>query len=134
MDLNPLLSLKLQEVRWNVSGSWKSIKGFVNTLPEKCPLSEFFWSVFSHIRTEYRDILRISQYAVQMRENTDQKNSKYGHFPRSDRFSVQGYYFILAWIAVFLIVFQNIFFHKMWNLFFEWKLSGKNIWWVKKIG
>ena len=32
-----------------------------------------FWSVFSLIRTEYREILRISPYSVRMRENTDQK-------------------------------------------------------------
>ena len=31
----------------------------------------FFWSVFSCIRTEYGKILRISPYAVQMRENID---------------------------------------------------------------
>ena len=36
-------------------------------LREKCPYSEFFWSVFCHIRIEY----------------SDQKNSKYGHFLRS---------------------------------------------------
>ena len=30
-------------------------------------------------------VLRISPYSVQMRENTDQKNSEYGHFSRSDR-------------------------------------------------
>ena len=28
----------------------------------------------------------ISQYSVKMRENTDQKNSKYGYFSRSDYF------------------------------------------------
>ena len=33
----------------------------------------FFWFVFSRIRTEYREILRISPYSVRMRENTDQK-------------------------------------------------------------
>ena len=32
-----------------------------------------FWFVFSRIRTEYREILRISAYSVRMRENTDQK-------------------------------------------------------------
>ena len=47
---------------------------------EKCPYSEFFWSVFSRIRTEYGEILRISPYSVRMRENTDQKNSENGHF------------------------------------------------------
>ena len=33
----------------------------------------FFWSVFSHIQTEYGEILRLSPYSVQMWENTDQK-------------------------------------------------------------
>ena len=28
-------------------------------------------------------IRNISPYSVQMRENTDEKNSEYGHFPRS---------------------------------------------------
>ena len=39
-----------------------------------------FWSVFLFIRTEYGEILCISSYSVRMRENTDQKNSEYGHF------------------------------------------------------
>ena len=42
-----------------------------NLLRKKCPYSDFFWSVFSRIRTEYE-------------ENTDHKNSEYGHFLRSD--------------------------------------------------
>ena len=48
-------------------------------LREKCPYSELFWSVFSHIWTEYGEIQSISPYSVQMRENTDQNNSEYGH-------------------------------------------------------
>ena len=39
-----------------------------------------FWSVFSRIRTESGEILRISPYSVRMRENTDHKNSDYRHF------------------------------------------------------
>ena len=35
-------------------------------------MRSFFWSVFSHIRTEYGEILRIFPYSVRMRENTDQ--------------------------------------------------------------
>ena len=35
-------------------------------LHEKC--SEFYWSVFFSIRTEYGEILRISPYSVRMRE------------------------------------------------------------------
>ena len=34
----------------------------------------FFWSIFSLIWIEYGEILRISPYSVQMRENTDPKN------------------------------------------------------------
>ena len=36
--------------------------------------SEFFWPVYSRIRTEYEDIRSISSYSVRMRENADQKN------------------------------------------------------------
>ena len=39
------------------------------TLRKKCLHSELFWSAFSHIRTEYGEILRISPYSVRMREN-----------------------------------------------------------------
>ena len=53
------------------------------SLPEKCPYSEFFWSTFSAICTEYGEIQSISPYSVRMRENKDQKNSEYGHFSRS---------------------------------------------------
>ena len=48
-----------------------------------CVDLEFFWSFISQIRTEYEDIFRISPYSVQMQENTNQENSKYGHFSRS---------------------------------------------------
>ena len=46
----------------------------------KVPVFRVFWSVFSRIWTEYREILRISPYSVRMRENTGQKNSEYGNF------------------------------------------------------
>ena len=49
-------------------------------LREKYLYSELFWSVFSLIRTEYGEILRISPYSVRMRENMDQDNAEYGHF------------------------------------------------------
>ena len=52
------------------------------SLCKKCPYSEFFWSVFSHIRTEYGEIGNISSYSVQMRENANQKKSEY--FSRSE--------------------------------------------------
>ena len=53
------------------------------SLRRKCPYSELFWSTFSLIRTEYGEKRSNSPYSVQMRENTDQNNSEYGHIPRS---------------------------------------------------
>ena len=45
--------------------------------------SEFFWSVFSRIWIEYRNLQNKSPYWVRMRENADQKNSEYGLLLRS---------------------------------------------------
>ena len=55
-----------------------------DALREKCLYLEFFWSVFPHIR--------MFEYSVQLLENVDQKNSKYGHFSRSDSYSKYYYY------------------------------------------
>ena len=52
------------------------------TLREKCPYLEIFWSVFSGIRTEYGEILRIFPNSLRMPENADKKNSEYEHFSR----------------------------------------------------
>ena len=57
------------------------------SLRKKCPYSELFWSAFSRIWTEYREILYISPYSLQIRENADQNNSECGHFLRSDAFN-----------------------------------------------
>ena len=35
------------------------LKTIFSTLRVKCPYLEFFWSVFSHIRTEYGEILQV---------------------------------------------------------------------------
>ena len=55
-------------------------------LPEKYPYLEFFWSVFSRIRPEYGEILCISPYLVQMRENTDQKKPQTLYRKNKDTF------------------------------------------------
>ena len=39
-----------------------------------------FLSVFSRIRSEYRNLHSKSPYSVEMRANVDQKNSEYRHF------------------------------------------------------
>ena len=50
----------------------------------KCPYLGFFWSLFSHIRTEYGYLQSKYPCLVRMRENTQQKNSQYRHFLHSD--------------------------------------------------
>ena len=66
------------------------------SLREKCPYSEFFWSAFPHIRTEYGQIRSISPYSVRIRENMDQKNSEYGHFSRCECFDQFQYFPIFS--------------------------------------
>ena len=51
--------------RWTILGNRHCVKSV--------QIRSFFWSVFSRIRTEYGEMLRISLYSVRMRENTDQK-------------------------------------------------------------
>ena len=58
---------------------------------KKYPYSEFFWSKFSGIRTEYGEIRSISTYSVRIRENADQKNSEYRHFSGSENFVTHFY-------------------------------------------
>ena len=52
-------------------------------LREKSSYLEIFWSVFSGIWTEYGELFCKSPDSVRIRENKDQKNSKYEHFLRS---------------------------------------------------
>ena len=68
------------------------LRVFLLVLKYSYPYSEFFWSVFSRIWTEYREIRIISLRSIWMQENTDQKNYKYGHFSRS-----VFYYFCGSW-------------------------------------
>ena len=58
----------------------------LRALRVKCPYSELFWSAFSHLRTEYGEIRSIFKNSVQMRENADQNNSEYEHFPSSETY------------------------------------------------
>ena len=53
--------------------------------------SELFWSLFFRIRG-------ISPHPVQMRNNADQNNSKYGQFPRSDIFKFNLSRVLIEWL------------------------------------
>ena len=76
---------------------------FSNRLRETFPCWEFFWSVFSRIRTEYGDLRRKSPYSVWMQKNMDQKNSEYRHFLRSDNIEIRRQVF-----QVFLVMSVSI--------------------------
>ena len=52
-----------------------------------------FWSVFSRTQAEYGDLLRKSPYSTRVRENTDQKNSVFGHLSRSVTAELNIYHF-----------------------------------------
>ena len=56
------------------------LKYAIVTLRKKCSHSQFFWSIFSLIRTEYEQMWNMSRYSAQMRRNTDQENSEHGQF------------------------------------------------------
>ena len=47
-------------------------------------IQSIFWSVFSFIRTKYRDLRSKSPYSVRIQENADQTNSVFGHFSSSE--------------------------------------------------
>ena len=51
-------------------------------------LRSFFWSVFSCIQIEYGDLRSTFPHSVRIQENTDQKNSIFGHFSRSEVFAI----------------------------------------------
>ena len=64
---------------WDSTYTWLRKKG---------PYSEILWSVFSRICTECGKILCIPPYSVQMLENTNQINIKYGHFSHNAYHSI----------------------------------------------
>ena len=70
----------------------------ISLLPVKSvPNTEFFWYVFSRIRTGYKNLRSESPYSVRMEEKTDQKNSVFGHFLHSIALSHLCESFYLAW-------------------------------------
>ena len=71
---------------WRFSVSKSSYFVLWNTLSEKCPYSEFFWAVYSHIQPEYGEVW-CSSNVVQSISNVGKygpKSSDYKHFLRSD--------------------------------------------------
>ena len=86
---------------------------FLLLLCEKCPYSELFWSSFTRIWTEYREIWSISPYSVRMRENVGQNNFECGHFLRSDAILyTYNVYNDMKW----MILVKKLFMYVYWKL------------------
>ena len=100
------------------------------TLSEKCLNAEFFLvctSLYSSwirtfTRTKYEYLLRKYSYLVRIQENTDQKNSVYGHFSRSIRMGPQ-----LSALFIFhsLKLKTDLSLHKKWS--FPLRISSVNV-------
>ena len=88
---------------------WSSEHGLSRkyVLHEKCPYSEFFWTVFSRSRTEYGVSLRIQSYCGKIQPK---KNSQYEHVLRTDDFAhflseaVSQKQFIISIITITVII------------------------------
>ena len=61
-----------------------NVSWFFVRFPRQPLRKKFFGSVYFRILTEFEYFRRKSLYSIRMQENTDQKNSKYGHFLRSE--------------------------------------------------
>ena len=77
---------------------------------KNCPHLDLFWSAFSHMQTEYGDILHISSSSVQMRENGGQKNFKYRDFLRSICSYVLACHLVQSPSTKFLLINKHIVF------------------------
>ena len=70
-------------------------------LRKMCQNAEFFWSIFSRIRTEYGEILRIQSKCGKIRTRKTPK----GHFSRS---VFSGFYFLYPLKTAFLMSSEGI--------------------------
>ena len=75
--LSSQLQLHISSKIYSIAFTLILFEADIFSLREKCPYLDFLQSVFSHIRTEYGEILRISPYLVQMGKSTDQKNPEH---------------------------------------------------------
>ena len=75
-----LSSVQISYLQDHKQFSWK---GPCSHCVKSVQIRSFFWSVLSPIWTEHPDLFHKSPYLVQMRGNTDQTNSIFGHFSRS---------------------------------------------------
>ena len=54
-------------------GATKRVKSKKDNCVKNVQIRDYFWSVFSCIRTEYKVLLSKSLYSVQIQQSTDQK-------------------------------------------------------------
>ena len=106
----------------------KAFNPFKYPLREKCPYSELFWSTFithfpaSGLNTERYEVqvsLRIQSGCGKMREkcgkNSDQNNSEYGHFSRSDYNNSLGQKKLPVTLLFLQKCYDNLFIYSPWK-------------------
>ena len=104
MILNTMLYDIQDIIRKSSASSPENLNIQLDPLREMCPYSEFFWSVFSCIQTEYGKILCISPYSVRMREKQTRKT------PNTDTFyAVPSLYQYSFFIQCFPLFYSNNF-------------------------
>ena len=69
LNKNDIVKVKCRNRKYGLHDEWIYIIHYVKSVQ----IRSFFWSIFSRIQAQYREILCISPYSVRMRENTDQK-------------------------------------------------------------
>ena len=113
-----LLAPNLQLWQWLIiQQECKYEELMFHALRENCRNTEFFWSVFSRIWTEYGDLRSKSPHSVQIRENTDQKKIRI-RILFGDNFSHFAYFLI----ALVDILFHQLFyFPNCYFFFYPWK-------------
>ena len=92
------------EIKWNDSClnqaaffSIYKVLRYSNHCVKSVKIRRFFWSVFSHTRTEYGEIRSISPHSIRIRENTQQKKLRiWTHFTQWITFEI---YFLMRFFS-----------------------------------
>ena len=86
MTLNFVMVARTLDFVWMFNRGTDKLTGSLpkETLCEKCPYWDFFWSVFFHIQTLFTQYLYVCSPNA---ENMNQKNFEHGHFSRSESHS-----------------------------------------------
>ena len=91
--------------------SWKVL--FTQIRPPRWNQPIFCRVLSLKVLSKMKSVHGQSSYSVQMRENTNQKNSESGHFPRNDTHTHTGRkFYLLQYTVTFCLMMKFSFFYK----------------------